>query len=61
MRSLGLLNLVNQNPQAARVLKMAMALPLLPANNIVDGLDATEHQAEQANVLFGTLFRYIRR
>lgn len=61
MRQLGLLNVIQNNPAAGRLLKMCMVLPLLPAAHIVEGLRQIETGGREANVDLTALFRYIRR
>lgn len=57
-RSLGYTNLLTNNGHAKKVVKMSMALPLLPQANIVEGLEAIEVYAEQ-NGLQDTMRQFL--
>lgn len=61
MRNLGYLRFVNENQNARRVVCMAMALPLLPAQNMKEGLQAIREEAARHNLQMDTFFSYIQR
>lgn len=55
-------NLLNENANAKKIVKMAMALPLLPQESIGDGLNMIEVYAGQHNLVdsMASFFRYLR-
>lgn len=61
-RSLGMTHLLDQNAIAKKIVKMAMALPLLPQDRIDHGLQMIEIYAGQHNLVdsMARFFQYLR-
>lgn len=55
-------NLLTNNVNAKKIVKMAMALPLLPQDSIEHGLHMIEIYAGQHNLVdsMASFFRYVR-
>lgn len=62
-RSLGFTNIITNNVNAKKVVKMAMALPLLPQENIRQGMQDIELYAAEHHLLADMMsfFNYVRR
>ncbi|KAF0726459.1 RING-type domain-containing protein [Aphis craccivora] len=61
MKSLGYLNLVNENPHALNTLRRIMVLPLLPGDKINQGLRSIKRYARGNDVNMNLLFDYYER
>ncbi|CAI6367829.1 unnamed protein product [Macrosiphum euphorbiae] len=61
MKSLGYLNLVNENRHALNTLRRIMVLPLLPGDKIDQGLRSVKRYARRNDINVNLLFDYYER
>lgn len=61
MKSLGLLNLANENRHALNTLRRIMVLPLLPGDKINQGLRSVKRYARRNDINVDLLFDYYER
>ncbi|XP_029346571.1 uncharacterized protein LOC100574156 [Acyrthosiphon pisum] len=61
MKSLGYLNLVNENQHALNTLRRIMVLPLLPGDKINQGLRSVKRYARRNDINMNLLFDYYER
>ncbi|CAI6353208.1 unnamed protein product [Macrosiphum euphorbiae] len=61
MKSLGYLNLVNENRHALKTLRRIMVLPLLPGDKIDQGLRSVKRYARRNDINMNLLFDYYER
>jgi len=61
MKSLGYLNLVNENQHALNTLRRIMVLPLLPGDKITQGLRVVKRYTLRNYINMSLLFDYYER